>query len=136
MSADLTKKLPETDSEKLTLILTGVRALTGRVENAESLRPLLHKVMDDVSQLGEGQTEVRADISQLREGQTEIRAEVLKLGEAQRALGSEFRAMRRDVDHRFDLLYDKLVEINVDQGDLHNRVSRLELGQNPPNTQT
>ena len=122
MSADLTKKLPERDSEKLTLILTGVRALTGRVENAESLRPLLHKVMDDVS------------LS--REGQTEIRAEVLKLEEGQRALGSEFRAMRRDVDHRFNLLYDKLVEINVDQGDLHNRVSRLELGQNPPNTQT
>lgn len=122
MSADLTKKLPETDSEKLTLILTGVRALTARVENAESLRPLLHKVMDDVSLL--------------REGQTEIRAEVLKLEEGQRALGSEFRAMRRDVDHRFNLLYDKLVEINVDQGDLHNRVSRLELGQNPPNTQT
>jgi hypothetical protein len=76
------------------------------------------------------------DVSQLREGQSEIRAEVLKLEEGQRALGSEFRAMRRDVDHRFNLLYDKLLEINVDRSDLHNRVSRLELGQNPPNTQT
>jgi hypothetical protein len=122
MSEDLTKKQSQTDSEKLNLILTGVQGLTSRVESAESLRPLLHKVVDDVSQL--------------REGQIEIRAEVLKLEEGQRALGSEFRAMRRDVDHRFNLLYDKLLEINVDRSDLHNRVSRLELGQNPPNTQT
>jgi hypothetical protein len=122
MSEDLTKKQSQTDSEKLNLILTGVQGLTSRVESADSLRPLLHKVVDDVSQL--------------REGQIEIRAEVLKLEEGQRALGSEFRAMRRDVDHRFNLLYDKLLEINVDRSDLHNRVSRLELGQNPPNTQT
>jgi hypothetical protein len=122
MSEDLTKKQSQTDSEKLNLILTGVQGLTSRVESADSLRPLLHKVVDDVSQL--------------REGQIEIRAVVLQLEEGQRALGSEFRAMRRDVDHRFNLLYDKLLEINVDRSDLHNRVSRLELGQNPPNTQT
>jgi|GEM_PF-1965234 len=164
MSEDTTKELPETDNEKLTLILTGVQALTGRVEGAESLRPLLHKVVDDISQLREGQNEVRADISQLREGQNEIRAEVAKLREGQiegradilklqegqnevradisqlregqRALSTEVRALRRDVDHQFGNLYSKLVVIEVDHRDIHDRVTRLELNTNPPNTQT
>ena len=108
MSEDLTKKLPETDSEKLTLILTTVQALTGRVESAESLRPFLHKVVDDISQLREGQ----------------------------RALSTEVRALRRDIDHQFGNLYRKLVDIEIDHRDIHDRVTRLELNSTPPNTQT
>ena len=122
MSEDLTKKLPETDSQKLTLILAGVQALTGRVESAESLRPLLHKVVDDISQLREGQSELRTDISQLHEGQ--------------RALSTEVRALRRDIDHQFGNVYTKLIDIEVDHRDVHDRVTRLELNSCPPNTQT
>jgi len=164
MSEDLTKQLPETDSEKLTLILTGVQALTGRVESAESLRPLLNKVVEDISQLREGQdemrvdisklregqnemrvdisklregqNEMRADISKLREGQIESRTDILQLLEGQRALSTEVRALRRDVDHQFGNVYTKLVEIEIDHRDVHDRVTRLELNTNPPNTQT
>ena len=148
MSEDMTKQLPETDSEKLSLILTGVQALTGRVESVESLRPLLHKVVEDISQLREGQNDLRADISQLREGQNDIRADIsklregqiesrtdiLKLQEGQGALSTEVRALRRDIDHQFANVYTKLVEIEVDHRDIHDRVTRLEL--NPPNTRT
>ena len=136
MSEDLTKKLPETDSQKLTLILTSVQELTGRVESAESLRPLLHKVVDDISQLREGQIELRTDISQLREGQIDLRADNLQLQEGQRALSTEIRALRRDIDHRFGDVYTKLIEIQVDHRDIHDRVTRLELNSSPPNTQT
>ena len=150
MSEDLTKQLPETDSEKLTLILTGVQALTGRVESAESLRPLLHKVVDDVAQmrtdiseLREGQIElrtdisqIRTDVSQLREGQIELRSEVLQLHEGQRALSTEVRALRRDVDNRSSDIYGKLASIQGDHCDIHDRVTRLELNSTPPNTQT
>jgi len=122
MNEDPTKQLPETDSQKLTLILTSVQALTGRVESVESLPPLLHKVVDDISQLREGQIELRTDILQLQEGQ--------------RALSTEVRALRRDIDHQFSNVYTKLIEIEVDHRDVHDRVTRLELNSSPPNTQT
>ena len=122
MSEDLTRKLSPSDSEKLTLILTTVQALTGRVESTESLRPLLHKVVDD--------------ISQLRQGQVEARAEILQLQEGQRALSTEVRALRRDIDHQFSNVHSKLIEIEIDHRDVHDRVTRLEFNSNPPNTQT
>ena len=98
MSQDLANKLPETDSEKLTLILTSVQAL----------RPIWQQVVADILQLQEGQ----------------------------RALSTEVRAMRRDIDQRFGLLYDKLVDIEIDHRDIHDRVTRLELNANPPNAKT
>ena len=122
MSEDLTNQLPQSANEKLTLILTTVQTLTDRVESAESLRPLLHKVVDDIAQLREGQIEMRTDILQLHEGQ--------------RALSTEIRALRRDVDHQFGNLYGKLVDIEIDHRDIHDRVTRLELSTNPPNSQT
>ena len=122
MSEDLTKKQPQNTDDKLDLILTTVQVLTDRVESAESLRPLLHKLVDDVAHLREGQIEGRTDILQLHEGQ--------------RALSTEVRALRRDVDHQFGNLYGKLVDIEIDHRDIHDRVTRLELNSNPPNSQT
>jgi predicted nucleic acid-binding Zn-ribbon protein len=150
MSEDLTKELPETDSEKLTLILTSVQALTGRVESVESLRPFLHKVVDDISQIRTDiseirtdmseirtdMSEIRTDVSQLQEGQIELRSDVLQLHEGQRAVTTEVRALRRDMDHRFSNVYTKLLEIETDHCDIHDRVTRLELNSSPPNTQT
>jgi hypothetical protein len=143
MSEDLKNKLPETDSEKLTLILTTVQTLTGRVESAESLRPLLHKVVDDISQLREGQLELRTDISKLhegqsklREGQIELRTDILKLQEGQSSLSTEVRALRRDIEHQFSNVHTDLIMIKVDHRDVHDRVTRLELSTTPPNTET
>ena len=112
MTEDLTKQLPETDSEKLTLILTGVQALTGRVESVESLRPLLHQVVDDVSQLREGQVELRSDVSQIRtdisqlqEGQIELRKDVSQLREGQIELRKDVSQLREgQIELRKDVL--------------------------------
>ena len=154
MSEDVTKIFSPSDSEKLSLILTSVQSLAVRVDNIDSrllhveqtvndTRPILQKVVTDIAQLQEGQRQLQEGQRQLqegqrqlREGQTEIRADVLKLKEGQTALTAEVRAIRRDVDHRFDLIYDKLVETERDHCDLHNRVTRLELNPNPLNSQT
>jgi len=81
MSQDLANKLPETDSEKLTLILTSVQAL----------RPIWQQVVADILQLQEGQ----------------------------RALSTEVRAMRRDMDNRFSVMYGMLSEIQMDDRNIH-----------------
>ena len=133
MSEDSTKILSQTDSEKLGLILTTVQALT---DDIAQLREGQIVIRTDISQLQEGQIAIRADISQLREGQLEARTDILKLQEGQSALSTEIRALRRDVDHQFGNMYGKLVDIEIDHRDIHDRVTRLELNTNPPNTQT
>jgi chromosome segregation ATPase len=140
MTEDTTKQPTGTDSEKLTLILTTVQALTGRVDKVvddiSELRNGQNEMRVDISKLREGQIEMRADISKLREGQIESRTDILQLLEGQRALSTEVRALRRDIDHSFGNVYTKLVEIEIDHRDVHDRVTRLELNTNPPNTQT
>jgi hypothetical protein len=144
MSQDLANKLPETDSEKLTLILTSVQAL----------RPIWQQVVADILQLQEGQRALSTEVLQLQEGQralsteilqlqegqralsTEVRADILQLQEGQRALSTEVRAMRRDMDNRFSVMYGMLGEIQMDDRNIHERVSRLELNANPPNSET
>jgi chaperonin cofactor prefoldin len=94
MNEDLTKKLPQSDSEKLTLILTTVQNLEVRLETLEQrvdnidsrlqrleqrveqrlhdTRPIWHKVVADIAQLQVGQ-------QRLEEGQEALRLEVHEL---------------------------------------------------------
>lgn len=112
MSEDLTKKLPQSDSEKLTLILVTVEKLSERVEKLEARRYDTRPIWENVL----------ADMAHLQEGQL--------------ALGTEIRAMRRDIFNRFVVLNNTLLDIRADHHDLHERVSRLELGHRPPNSET
>jgi hypothetical protein len=137
MSEDLTTKQSQSDSEKLSLILTTVQALKGRVDNVESeARPIWEKMVSDISHLQEGQSQLHEGQRALTSAVTEVRADILQLQEGQRALSTEVRSLRRDVDNRFTLLYDKLLEIDAFDHDIHERVTRLELNANPPNCQT
>ena len=133
MSEDLTKTLPASDSEKLTLILTTVQLLTVRADNIDSRLGRVEQTVHGTRPLLE---RVVADIGQLKEGQIEGRAEILQSYEGHRALSTEVRALRRDIDHQFGNIHTKLMEIEIDHRDVHDRVTRLELNQNPPNTQT
>ncbi|HEV2837232.1 MAG TPA: hypothetical protein VGW58_18075 [Pyrinomonadaceae bacterium] len=119
MSEDLTRKLSQTDSEKLTLLLSTVQSITVRIDNVDLRLSRVEQTVDNTRSILQ---DVVADVLQLQEGQ--------------RALSTEFRSLRRDVDHRFDLIYDKLVEIERFDHDIHDRVTRLELNTNPPNSQT
>jgi predicted nucleic acid-binding Zn-ribbon protein len=104
MNEDLTKKLPQSDSEKLTLILTTVQNLEVRLEKLEQwvdnidsrlqrleqkveqrlydTRPIWHKVVADIAQLQVGQ-------QRLEEGQEALRREI-------RELNSSVREVSRD----------------------------------------
>ena len=84
MSEDLISKLPQNDSDKLTLIL--------------------------------------ANMAKLQEGVV--------------ALGTDIRTLRVDVLDHSSQLYNALLDIQVQHRDLHHRLTRLELGNNPPNSQT
>ena len=122
MNKDLTKTLPQSDSEKLSLILLTVQGLTVRVHNTEQTIQLL---ATNVVQLQEGQQLLVAEIGQQQEGQR-------RLEEGQASLLSELREMRREMKQNFLILSGKTLE---DIRDLQRRVTRLEQ-KSPPNSQT
>ena len=64
---------------------------------------------------------------------TLILANMTNLQEGQRALGTDVRSLRQDI---FSLVSKTLLDIQVEQRDFHDRLNRLELDTNPPNSQT
>jgi|SRR5687767_148957 len=123
MSEDLTKKLPETDSENLMLVLSTVQALAASVETVKMDIGFLQRGQLRLEQKHE---KLVADIAQLQEGQG-------RLEEGQQSLRFDVRAMRDDMNYRFLILSGNTL---ADIRHLHERVTRLELNQNPPNSQT
>ncbi len=119
MSEDVANKVPQTDDEKLTLILSTVLSLTARVDNVDLRLSRVEQTVDDT-----------------RSVLQEVRADILKLHEGQRAVSTDVRALRRDMDNRSGVIYGMLSEIQSDDRDLHERVTRLELYANTPNSQT
>ena len=151
MSEDLTKNLPQSADEKLTLILTTVQSLTVRVntvdsrltrfeETLEDVRPVWQLLITDVAHLRQGQLILEASQRRLEErfGGLEERFGGLEerfggLEEGLGSLRSEVREFRRVVDYRFLILSGTVLER---YNKLEQRVTRLELNSNPPNTQT
>jgi len=123
MSEDLTKNLPETDSENLMLVLSTVQALAASVETVKMDIGFLQRGQLRLEQKHE---KLVADIAQLQEGQG-------RLEEGQQSLRFDVRAMRDDMNYRFLILSGNTL---ADIRHLHERVTRLELNQNPPNSQT
>jgi hypothetical protein len=112
MSEDLTKKLSQTDSEKLTLILNRVDKLEQTVdERLHDTRPIWEKVV--------------ADIATLQEGQDLLRAEV---GEIKKSMRGSY--------YRFDVLNNTMLAIRADQQEIFDRVRVLENSHHPPNAKT
>jgi len=119
MSEDLTKKLPRSDSEKLTLILSRLEKVEEALEERlYDTRPIWQKVVADIAHLQEGQ-------DALRSAQDTLRADV-----------GEIKKSMRDVYYRFDVLNNTMLAIRADQRDIYDRVRTLEANSNPPNSQT
>ena len=133
MSEDLTKKLPSSDSEKLTLILSRLDKVEETLEERlYDTRPIWQKVVADIAHVQADIAHVQADIAHLREGQDALRA-------AQDMLSSdvgEIKKSMRDVYYRFDVLNNTMLAIRADQHDIYDRVRALESNSNPPNTET
>lgn len=137
MSEDLTKQLPQSADEKLTLILTTVQSLTVRVDHVDSrlhrfeetledVRPVWQLLITDVAHLRQGQLLLEA-------GQRRLEEKCGRLEEGLDTLRSEVREFRRVVDYRFLILSGTVLER---YNKLEQRVTRLELNSTPPNTQT
>jgi predicted RNase H-like nuclease (RuvC/YqgF family) len=134
MSEDLTKQLPQSADEKLTLVLATVQAMAVRVDNLEQTvklrvydtRPILQKLVMDVRQLQEGQR-------RLEEGHRRLEENYQRLEEGQECLRSELQEFRREVKHSFLILSGTP---NARYRDLDRRVTWLELNMNLSNSQT
>ena len=112
MSEDLTKKLPHSVDEKLTMILTRLDGLEQKVdERLYDTRPIWQKVVADITKLQQGQETVISDCE-------------------------EIKMSIRDIYSRFEIFGETIISTQVRTRDLERRVKALESNSNPPNSQT
>jgi uncharacterized coiled-coil DUF342 family protein len=116
MSENLTDKLPKSDSEKLTLILTTVQGFEDRIQSLEQqveekrydTRPIWEKLVSDIAQLQESlrieTREIKGSLRSLSRGQT--------------------------------VLNDAILKVHVDLLEIDERLQALETTRNRPNSQT
>jgi peptidoglycan hydrolase CwlO-like protein len=151
MTEDLTKKLPQSADEKLTLILTTVQSLTIRVDSIDSrlqrveetiddARPVWQLLIIDIAHLREGQLILERGQRRLEEGQRRLEERCGRLEEGQKSLEerqkslhSDLTAFRRRVDQQF-LTLSGTVESRFREHD--QRITRLETNTNQADTQT
>ena len=151
MTEDLTKKLPQSADEKLTLILTTVQSLTIRVDSIDSrlqrveetiddARPVWQLLIIDIAHLREGQLILERGQRRLEEGQRRLEERCGRLEEGQKSLEerqkslhSDLTAFRRRVDQQF-LTLSGTVESRFREHD--QRITRLETNTNRADTQT
>ena len=151
MTEDLTKKLPQSADEKLTLILTTVQSLTVRVNSIDSrlqrveetiddARPVWQLLIIDIAHLREGQLILERGQRRLEEGQRRLEERCGRLEEGQKSLEerqkslhSDLTAFRRRVDQQF-LTLSGTVESRFREHD--QRITRLETNTNRADTQT
>lgn len=113
MNEDPTSKLPQSEDNALTQILSAVQALSSRVESLEKkveerlydTRPVWEKVQADISGLQEGQKNMAARVEELRD---------------------EVRTGFRNLKRQFSILNDTFLEVRADYKDLDHRVYKLE----------
>ena len=123
MSEDLTKKLPQSDSEKLNIILTTVQSLGDLIHRLEQqaderrydTRPLWEKLQADIADLKES---LHSELGGIK---TEI-------GEIKRSL--------RDLSRKQGVLYESVLQIQADLRDMDMRVHTLESSHNEQNSST
>jgi chromosome segregation ATPase len=130
MSEDLTKKLPQTDSEKINVILTTVQSLEKRISRVEQeaderrydTRPLWEKLVADIADLKESMH------SELGGIKTEIGGIKTEIGEIKRSL--------RDLSRKQTVLNDSILQIHSDLREMDARLLALESTHNQQNSQT
>jgi len=152
MSEDLTQKLPASDSDKLTLIVTEVQrlniktdALHERLDRVEEgLQGLNHKVelLDHKVELLDHKVEERlydtrpiweklvSDVAQLQEGQERVEESQQRCEERFDVLEKESREIKtfmRDILRRMSIFFDTLVTLQADYRDIYDRVRCLEI---------
>jgi chromosome segregation ATPase len=141
MGEDLTKKLPQTDSEKLSLILTTVQHLDIRVTNIELRLTNLEQRFDRLEQrLDNLEQKVEERLYETRPIWEKVVADIAQLHEGQLRLEGEVREIKvsiRDISLKLSVLNDTMLTVQSTQKHLDTRVRELEKGpQRPTNSQT
>lgn len=123
MSEDTTRRLPNSEDDRLTQILSAVRNLSSRVEGLSSrVEGLERKVEERLSDTRPIWEKVQADIVGLQEGQR-------GLSERMEALRDEMRTGFRNLKRQFSVLHETFLEVRADYKDLDTRLYRLETGR-------
>ena len=119
MSEDLTQKLPQSDSEKLTLILNRLDKVEETLEQRlYDTRPIWQKVVIDIGQL-------QSTVDQVQKGQETVISDC-----------EEIKMSIRDIYGRFEVLTEAIITNQVRNRDVERRVKALESNTCPPNTET
>ena len=123
MSEDPTQKLPPAQDVTLAQVLSAVQSLSATVQSLDArLARLEQKVEERLHDTRPIWEKVVADIAQLQEGQA-------RLQEGQDALTSEVKTIRtelRDMNRKFSVLNDQLLQNQSDYRDLYDRVRDIE----------
>jgi hypothetical protein len=113
MSEDLTQNLPGSQNDALAQILSAVQGLDVRVQSMDdrlgSLEVKVEERLHDTRPIWE---KVVEDIRQLREGQDSLRGEV--------------NTGLRDINRKFSIFNDTLIQMQADYRDIYDRVRDLE----------
>jgi predicted nuclease with TOPRIM domain len=134
MSEDLAKTFPQSDSQKLTLVLSTVQTVAVRFDNFEQTVKLrFYDLSANVTQLQDGQRRLEGRLERVEVQLHGVDGRLYRLEEGQQSLRSEVRALRKSVDHRFLILSGTVLSR---YSKLEERVTQLELNSPPPNTQT
>ena len=116
MSEDPTQKLPASQDTTLAQILNAVQSLSATVQNLDArLARLEQKVEERLHDTRPIWEKVVADIAQLQVGQETIKEDI-------KAIKTELRDMNR----KFSILNDKLLQNQADYQDLYDRVRDIE----------
>ena len=116
MSEDLTQKLPKSDSEKLTIILTTVQTLENRIHRLEQQAD-----------------EKRYDTRPLWE---KLEADIAELNESLHSETGEIKRSLRDLSRKQSVLNDSVLQVHADLRDMDGRLLALERAHNHRNSST
>ena len=116
MSEDLTKKLPESDSEKLNVILTTMQTLEKRIHRLE-----------------EQADEKRYDTRPLWE---KLEADIAELKKSLHTETKEIKRSLRDLSRKQTVLNDGILQIHADLRDMDERLLAIESIHNQQNSST
>jgi predicted nuclease with TOPRIM domain len=123
MSEDLTKNLPSSDGEKLTLILSTMQRLDSTVERLDSrLGSLEQKVEVGLYDTRPIWEKVNTDIAELQAGQQRLEEGL----EFFRGESRDVRTLLRDIFRRLSIFNDMLVTMQADYRDIYDRVREIE----------
>ena len=126
MSEDLTQKLPSSDSEKITLILTTVQNLDTRTTNLEKRFDNLEKRFDSLEKRFDSfEQRVEERLHDVRPIWQKVVADLAQVQEEVR----DIKISMRDMARKMGVLNDTMIKIEADYRELNHRVLDVELEQ-------